>query len=337
MSAPSARAGAGMAYDPASKRLVLYGGEVGGSVCPHGPSRAAAKEWTATWLYDGRHWNQSDIPTATYPPPVNPTMVYDPAAHGLVMIGFGRRKDHTWLLRAGRWHRLAATTPDALLSDATTYDPVTKKVVLLDLDGKTWAFNGTKWKGMPGRVVVGRDNGFLPATIGFDPVSRKLITITEHFEGNDPQHLTAVFNTLRYQDRSWVMLPTKSTPPALSGQQPEERLVLAPGGRQLMLVVVTPPPADGPIDPTTLHIQTWKFNGHRWTKTTDAGPPPRTSYSLAYDRATKRVVLFGGHDIGQQHDHVRDDIWAFNGIRWSRQQPDLPEPPNSVRCRQTSS
>lgn len=75
--APSARLGAGMAYDPGLGALVLFGGAVGG-------------DWVNsaddTWTWDGTNWTQ--IFPATLPPNrYYFGMSYNPIAKAVVMFG----------------------------------------------------------------------------------------------------------------------------------------------------------------------------------------------------------------------------------------------------------
>ena len=42
---------------------------------------------------------------------------------------------------------------------------------------------------------------------------------------------------------------------------------------------------------------TWTFDGATWTKVdTATAPSPRTNVQMAYDRHTRKVVLFGGYN-----------------------------------------
>ena len=60
---------------------------------------------------------------------------------------------------------------------------------------------------------------------------------------------------------------------------------------------------------------TWVWNGSDWTRRRPTtSPPPRRAASLAYDPASRRVVLFGGYD--DRGD--LDDTWAWDGRTWTR-------------------
>ena len=81
-----------------------------------------------------------------------------------------------------------------------------------------------------------------------------------------------------------------------------------------------PPPAGSAI------AETWKWLGGQWTKLTPpTSPPPRTSAGMAYDDATKSVVLFGGQDaiehVAGQGLPPMNDTWTWNGETWRQEQP----------------
>ena len=75
---PVARAGPAMAYDPASGRMIMFGGRSGEN-----------QFLDDTWSYDpaGNSWTELS-PSGNLPPARGqPAMAYDPAAHRLIMFG----------------------------------------------------------------------------------------------------------------------------------------------------------------------------------------------------------------------------------------------------------
>ena len=64
--------------------------------------------------------------------------------------------------------------------------------------------------------------------------------------------------------------------------------------------------------------QTWTWNGSNWTQLHPAtSPPGREDQQMAYDAATKTVILFSGfHGTGYW-----DDTWSWNGTTWTRLSP----------------
>ena len=63
---------------------------------------------------------------------------------------------------------------------------------------------------------------------------------------------------------------------------------------------------------------TWIWTGSAWTRLHPAhNPVSRTDAAIAYDPATRQVVLFGGDGITS----FMDDTWTWNGGDWTQQHP----------------
>lgn len=62
----------------------------------------------------------------------------------------------------------------------------------------------------------------------------------------------------------------------------------------------------------------WVWDGSNWQQQFPALlPPPRWGANMAYDRARKAIVLFGGAIDGG----YREDTWLWDGISWIEQHP----------------
>ena len=63
---------------------------------------------------------------------------------------------------------------------------------------------------------------------------------------------------------------------------------------------------------------TWTWNGSDWVERHPAtSPPARYGETMAYDQATRTVVLFGGLGCG----HFCGDTWTWNGSDWVERHP----------------
>jgi hypothetical protein len=97
---PASRSGATMAYDPARRAVVLFGGSGG----PLGD----------TWSWNGREWTRLRVPPA--PGRFNTAMAWDPMMKRLVRFGGWDGKERmpdTWELREGGWVRVQGGGPSS--------------------------------------------------------------------------------------------------------------------------------------------------------------------------------------------------------------------------------
>jgi hypothetical protein len=69
--------------------------------------------------------------------------------------------------------------------------------------------------------------------------------------------------------------------------------------------------------------ETWTWDGTQWKQhVVDGAPPGRDSHALAYDAVRQRVVLYGGSNRQGVPPHgYLDDVWEWDGTRWSRSTP----------------
>ena len=68
---------------------------------------------------------------------------------------------------------------------------------------------------------------------------------------------------------------------------------------------------------------TWTWNGTTWTKQAPpVHPSARSDAAMAYDAATRTVVLFGGLGRGVE----LADTWTWNGTTWTKQHPAVSPP-----------
>jgi hypothetical protein len=58
---------------------------------------------------------------------------------------------------------------------------------------------------------------------------------------------------------------------------------------------------------------TWVLKNNRFTPHIIPGPGARYHFAMAYDKARKVVVLYGGGK-----ENRRDELWEFDGTKWSK-------------------
>ena len=59
-------------------------------------------------------------------------------------------------------------------------------------------------------------------------------------------------------------------------------------------------------------LDTWGWDGTRWTQVDTAGPGPRIHGAVAYDPSRRGILVHGG---GGAQDAL-SDTWLWNGARW---------------------
>jgi hypothetical protein len=72
----------------------------------------------------------------------------------------------------------------------------------------------------------------------------------------------------------------------------------------------------------TTHLEDmWMWDVQRWTEIKLTGPTPGKRYSpaMAFDASRGVIVLSGGLEVkGRGEIAAFDDVWEWNGSRWTR-------------------
>jgi hypothetical protein len=102
----------------------------------------------------------------------------------------------------------------------------------------------------------------------------------------------------------------------------------APPARQTTVMAYYPPGREivlfGGVTPYRHGFEralndTWVFNEHGWRRLHPRhSPHPRDGELLAYDPATRLLLLFGGYSQRGKQSKVFFDSWAWNGSDWRR-------------------
>ena len=161
---PAARAGAAVAYDPATDDVVMFGG-----------TSAAGQPLADTWLWDGSVWSEAapaDSPPARY----GAEMAWDPQSQRVVLLGGSGGSGCS--IGSGSSGTVSTTGGCTQLQDA-------------------WAWDGSDWS----QIALGRGTGQLGdhtlagASLATDPDSGKLILVTADLPASSPVPLPAIYNS----------------------------------------------------------------------------------------------------------------------------------------------
>jgi hypothetical protein len=169
---PMARSDEGLAFDPQSNRLVMYGGS----------NFDAYHTWIAdTWSYDGTDWIEQDFHAPS--PRLWPMAARSPDAGAVIFGGqdvYGQPLGDTWTWN-GAWERDSAgddATPAPRWAGAMAYDGAIRKTLLFGGVGEggyrsdTWLWSPESgWQHDDSAGPVGRSL----LSLAYDPVDRQVV------------------------------------------------------------------------------------------------------------------------------------------------------------------
>jgi hypothetical protein len=208
--------GGRMAYDPASKQLVLFGGGGGDTV--------------GTWTWNGSQWTKQHPPQS----PVLPggCMATDTATGELVLFGLHAVATNTgpdlswqtWTWRAGNWVQLPtpAVSPQGANAQICemTYDQAHQDLVLVTASwyagefsgaspGETWTFDGTTWTQR--ETLTNTTGGVDFSSMTYDPAYGQVMT----YGGFDVSNGNAVLtNPWSWNGSAWQQVTLSPAPSA---------------------------------------------------------------------------------------------------------------------------
>lgn len=301
LATPPPRSSAGLAYDPGSQRLVLFGGF-------SDPDRASIRYgYNDTWEWTGNRWVL--MAPAQHPSGrAGVVMVTDPNRGHIVLFGggTGENDNHndTWTYTRGEWTRLE--TPDAPSPRrfaAGAFDPARDRLIIFGgLTGKstalrdTWEFDGTTWRQIDEEgpdiagpsLVVDEDSGEI-LLIGMS------VTSSTEFETR----------TYRWTDGEWVRLEPETSPPCTS----QSAVVWQQHNGEILL-------SGGACPTGAVSSEVFVWRDENWVEVETSGTIGAvTSHSIAYDPVRRESIIFGGNEgfaFNRSSTHrYRDGRWRI--------------------------
>ncbi|HEX3735421.1 MAG TPA: kelch repeat-containing protein, partial [Solirubrobacterales bacterium] len=298
---PPAHADASMAYDPATGKMVLFGGGTAGGLS------------NETWTYNGSTWTQQS-PGTSPPARQEASMAYDPASGEMVLFGggtaSGNYSNETWTYNGSTWTQQSpATSPPRRQAASMAFDPATGAMVLFGgftesggFSNETWTYNGSTWtQQSPATSPSAR---FDPS-MAFDPASGEMVL----FGGDTAGGLSN--ETWTYDGTTW----TEQSPATSPSARFDASMAYDPASGEMALF--------GGLSSSTLSNETWTYDGTTWTEQSPATTPSaRGEASMAYDPASGKMVLFGGATASG----ISNETWTYGlppgtANEWTKQSP----------------
>ncbi|MGO8877423.1 MAG: Ig-like domain-containing protein [Acidimicrobiales bacterium] len=300
---PSNLYGASMAYDPAMKAMVLYGGYLSNFGVQPTYDTLSSQGWTLGLPGPGG----TDLHAGYFA-----SMAYDPAMSGMLLYNTNGK---TWMLKDSAWTEFGQSgpTPGARSEASMAYDAASGQMVLFGGAGggegscglacsDTWIWNGSKWRqaidptdkhGCPSDCPDSPPAGYWGSMV-YDAATRDLVLTPG-------------------------LTPFKDTPPRgtyiWNGTKWSRKTAALPSGTYLGSMAYDPATGNvvqfGGFGNSQLQRRTWTWNGSTWSATTAPGPSARRGAAMAYDPATRFVILFGGDNSSADFVPVPDLPWNW--------------------------
>ncbi len=222
---PKSRRWSMMAWDPVSRKVILYGGidDLGGYL-------------GETWTWDGTNWKKLDLKKDQRPPArILATMFHDPVTNRIVLAGgVGRpdfnskfqRYEDQWQFDGTKWVEMTPSQklPQRYGAQVAT-DPVNQRVLVFGGKSNTeqylndmWAWNGSTWSEVDdGPAPSPRMNGGM----AWDPTIGKIV-LYGGFAG-------LYYPDLWTFDGSWNLIESDSSLPRRPVRRPSSSPSSSPG------------------------------------------------------------------------------------------------------------
>jgi hypothetical protein len=313
---PLARTGAGMASDPATGNVILFGGRTA-SEDPY-----VNTYLDDTWIWDGTSWTEQDGLGSTPPVRAFPAMTADPTAGNVVLFGgmvaSGAPLDDTWTWdgAVGAWAERSPNDkpPPGFGGRMASATPARNVVLLRDAVIDTWTWDGTahNW------TQHGSPSSPLSSAVAMaaNPSSGEVVL---YGVGGLWIWNSATMTWAEAEAEEPAPLPLGLRGPLMAHDPATGHFVLF-GFREV-----------NPFGNVLLWMaETWTWDGHVWTKRVPpSSPGGREEAVIASDHGSGNVVLFGGR---ARNEVDLDDTWVWDGTSgtWTKQQ-DMEDAPSARR------
>lgn len=267
-----------------------------------------------TWSLEKDGWHQvSGISPA---PRTFPVAIWDPSNKQTLLFGgskvlFGKAPDvnnllnDTWIFKNDKWQLIkTAQSPPPRCEAQLSYDPATKSVILFGgytivkgdyvaLDD-TWVFNSGNWSLLK---EVEKPTACYGCLFLYDSLKNA------HFlPGGKNGNSGKIVYSWKLEKLQWVKQSNPDTNIII------KNAAFAKGKTDWYKYGGWDTKNKERID------QTYKLQNDNWVLVKiETKPSPRNHTSMAFDKKTKRFVLYGGHD----GENVFGDTWILENDKWA--------------------
>ncbi len=287
---PPVRSNHGMAYDPALKEVVMFGGGF------------VSVDYDDTWAWNGSSWR---FVTQGEPSErVRHGMAYDAARGEIVVFAgqpdFNSHFSDTWTFDGDSWTLADEGEPAARESHGLSYDRLRKRFVLfggaspgtaVPRHADTWEHDGQRWRSVPATGPAAR--------YGHSMVYDESQSITILFGGSVNEQPVADMWT--WDGEEWLDITSPGPSPRMLAA------MVYDSDRQTIVLF-------GGYDGNAALGDTWEYSNGKWMPRSTFGPLTRYYAHAGYDRERREVVLFGGFSFPARE--VLGDTWTWNGNAW---------------------
>jgi len=272
---PAGRTAPLMAYNPATGKVLMFGGYVGGST----------NQLNDTWQWDGTNWQQLS-PTNVPNRRSGGGMAYDPISQRIIMFGGDSPSGYlgdTWAWTGSNWQQLSpAHTPTPRGTPYMATDQTRNNIVLFGgvtgsgRSNETWTWNGSDWI-IQSPVTRPTARNFGQMT--YDPVSGNLLM----FGGDSGSGASGYLNdTWTWNGTNWTQQAPATSPPVRMAYG------LAYDGANVILFGGEIPGTGGQMTGDT-----WFWTGSTWTQR-NLTTSVRGHIGMLYDPTHDQILSFGG-------------------------------------------
>jgi hypothetical protein len=292
---PTPRNGMGLAFDSKRQRLVLFGG-----------SDSAFARLGDTWEWNGRIWNQLNVPGPGARSDF--AMTFDSRRGRVVLFGGRSGKglmNDTWEFDGRSWVEVDSTGPPARQLMSIAFDESRGRTVLFGGSGAnrtrlgdTWEWDGAKWVNIP--QLSGGPEARGTHMLVYDQRAKRVDLIGGYASDE-------LADTWSWDGKTWQRdLDGPATFHSAAAYDSDNGRIILFGG----------------FAGSSRTDALWQRDATGWNKLDSPGPPARAEHRGVFISHVGFVVFGGiggqGMSIEERGHSKLNDLWSYSGGAWRR-------------------